>query len=169
MSDPSASCSTQCYAIPPPVHNKPFSASVVVDPDSSLPPEVCDEFREHSFELDDVLSPSISKYNGASGKIEAVVNMGPTLLPQRKRRLPQYNRSTMEALQAKCDQLEDAGVFAKPEQVNVHVEYVNTSFLVKKPNGGSRLVTSFSQVAQYSKPQRSLMPNVDNVLRGIGQ
>ena len=42
-------------------------------------------------------------------------------------------------------------------------------FLVKKPNGGSRLVTSFGQVAQYSKPQPSLMPNVDNVLCAIGQ
>ena len=133
---------------PPPVHNKPFSALVVVDPDSSLPPEVCDEFPELNFELDDVLNPSISKYNGASSKIEAVVNMRPTLLPQRKGRLPQYNCSTMESLQAKFDQLEDAGVFAKPEQVNVHVEYLNTSFLVKKPNGGSRLVTSFSQVAK---------------------
>ena len=119
ISDPSASFSTHCYASPPPVHNKPFSASVVVDPDSSHPPEVRDEFRGLNFEFDDVFNPSISKYNGASGKIEAVVNMGPTLPPQRKGRLPLYNRSSMEALQAKFDELEDAGVFAKPEQVNV--------------------------------------------------
>ena len=95
--------------------------------------------------------------------------MGPTLPPQRKGRLPQYNRSTMEALQATFDELEVSGVFAKPKQVNVHVEYLNTSFLVKKSNGGSRLVTSFGAVAQYSKPQPSLMPNVDSVLRAIGQ
>ena len=49
------------------------------------------------------------------------------------------------------------------------MEYLNTSFLVKKPNGGSRLVTSFGEVAQYSKPQPSLMPNVDGVLREIGK
>ena len=65
-----------------------------------------------------------------------------TVPPQHKGRLPQYN---------------------------VHVDYPNTSFVVKKPNGGSRLVTSFGQVAQYSKPQPSLMPNVDNVLHAIGQ
>ena len=53
---------------------------------------------------------------------------------------------------AKFDELEAAGVFAKPEQVNVHVEYLNSSFFLKKPNGGSRLVTSFGEVAQYSKP-----------------
>ena len=96
ISDPSACCSTHRYATPPPVHNKPFSVSAVVDPDFSLPPEVRDEFRELNFEFDDVFDPFISKYNGASGKIEAVVNMGPNLPPQRKGRLPQYNRNTME-------------------------------------------------------------------------
>ena len=93
----------------------------------------------------------------------------PTLPPQHKARLPQYNRNTLEELQNRFDELQAAGVFAKPEQVNVHVEYLNTSFLVKKPNGGSRLVTSFGEVVQCSKPQPSLMPNVDGVLREIGK
>ena len=47
--------------------------------------------------------------------------------------------------------------------------YLNIAFLVKKPNGGSRLMTSFGEVARYSKPQPSLMPNVDGVLREIGK
>lgn len=49
------------------------------------------------------------------------------------------------------------------------MEYLNTSFLVKKPNSGSRLVTSFGEVAQYSKPQPSLMPDVDGVLHEMGK
>ena len=163
------SINTNSPAISPPSHNKPFSSSVVIDPDSSLAAHMRSQFRDLNLEFDNVFNPSISKYNGASGKIEAFVNMGPTLPPQRKGRLPQYNRNTMEVLQAKFDELEAAGVFAKPEQVNVHVEYLNTSFLVNKPNGGSRLVTSFGTVAQYSKPQPSLMPNVDSVLRAMGQ
>jgi len=125
-------------------------------------------FRAVNLEFDNVFNPSISKYNGASGQIEAVVNIGPTLPPQCNGRLPQYNRATREELQAKFDELAAAGVFAKPEQVNVHVEYLNTSFLLKKPNG-SRLVTSFGEDAQYSKPQPSLMPNVDGVLRDMGK
>ena len=79
------------------------------------------------------------------------------------------HRNTLEALQDKFDELEAAGVFAKSDQVNVHVEYLNVSFLVKKPNGGSRLVTSFGEFAQYSKPQPTLMSNVDGVLRDIGK
>ena len=148
---------------------QPFSTNVILDPDGCLDEDICDKFSALNLEFDDVFNPSISKYNGASGPIEAVVNIGPTLPPQRKGRLPQYNRSTLEELQAKFDELKVAGVFARPEQVNVHVEYLNTSFLVKKPNGGSRLVTSFGEVAQYSKPQPSLMPNVDGVLREIGK
>ena len=61
-----------------------------------------------------MFNPSISKYNGASGKIEAVVNIGATLPPQCKGRLPQYNRNTLEELQDKFDELKVAGVFAKP-------------------------------------------------------
>ena len=160
---------TSRAASPSPAICKPFSPRVVVDPDGCLDQDTRDKFIALNLEFDDVFNPSISKYNGASGKIEAVVNIGPTLPPQRKGRLPQYNRNTLEELQDKFDELEAAGVFAKPEQVNVHVEYLNTSFLVKKPNGGSRLVTSFGEVAQYSKPQPSLMPNVDSVLREIGK
>ena len=160
---------TRTAASPSPATCKPFSPHVILDPDGCLDQDIRDQFIALNLEFDDVFNPSISKYNGASGKIEAVVNIGPTLPPQRKGRLPQYNRNTLEELQDKFDELEAAGVFAKPEQVNVHVEYLNTSFLVKKPNGGSRLVTSFGEVAQYSKPQPSLMPNVDSVLREIGK
>jgi len=142
---------------------------VILDPDGCLDEDTRNTFRAVNVEFDDVFNPSISKYNGASGQIEAVVNIGPTLPLQRKGRLPQYNRATLEELQAKFDELEAAGVFAKPEQDNIHVEYLNTSFLVKKPNGGSRLVTSFGEVALYSKPQPSLMPNVDGVLPDRGK
>ena len=64
-------------------------------------------------------------------------------------------------------ELEQEGVFARPNDLGVIVEYPNLSFLVKKPSGGSRLVTSFGEVANYCKPQPSLMPTVDGVLRDI--
>ena len=84
-------------------------------------------------------------------------------------RLPQYNRSILNELQDKFYELESAGVIAKPKQVNFTVEYFNPSSLVRKSHGGSKLVTSFGAVAQYSKPQPSLMPSVDSVLRQIAK
>ena len=41
--------------------------------------------------------------------------------------------------------------------------------MVKKANGGTRLVTAFGEVGRYSKPQPPLMPDVDSTLRLIGQ
>ena len=88
--------------------------------------------------------------------------MGSVLPPQRKGKLPQYARNRLEELQQQFDDLEALGVFARPEDLGVTAEYINPSFLVKKPNGGSRLVTAFTEVSKYAKTQPSLMPNVDS-------
>ena len=97
------------------------------------------------------------------------MNIGPTMPKQRKGRLPSYNREMLRALQTQFDDLETAGVFAKPEDIGIDVEYLNMCFLVKKPNGLFRLVTSFGEIAQVCKPQPSLMPSADQVLREVGQ
>lgn len=49
------------------------------------------------------------------------------------------------------------------------MEYVNPSFLIKKPNGSFRLVTAFADVGRYSKPQPSLIPDIDSTLRQIAR
>lgn len=67
------------------------------------------------------------------------------------------------------NELENIGVFKRPEDLGISVEYINPSFLVKKPSGGFRLVTAFADVGRYSKPQPSLMPDVDSTLRQIAQ
>ena len=46
-------------------------------------------------------------------------------------------------------------------------EYLNPSFLVRKPNGGHRLVTAFTDVGRYCKPSPSTMPDVHSTLRTI--
>ena len=45
------------------------------------------------------------------------------------------------------------------------MEYLNPSFLASKGSGGYRLVTAFSEVGQYAKPQPLLMPDVNTTLR----
>ena len=144
------------------------SDSVNLDPDSILTDQERSQFHTLMRSYDNVFDPSISGYNGALGKFEATVNMGPVELPQRKGRVPQYACDKLLELQGKFDELEELGVFCRPEDVGVTVEYLNPSFLVKKPNGGYRLVTAFSDVGRYSKPQPSLMPDVDSTLRTIG-
>ena len=83
--------------------------------------------------------------------------------------MPQYARNKLLELQRKFDELENQGVFARPESLGITAEYLNPSFLVKKTSGGFRLVTAFAEVGRYSKPQPSLMPDVDSTLRSIAR
>ncbi|VDI67074.1 Hypothetical predicted protein [Mytilus galloprovincialis] len=142
---------------------------VRVDPDGLLQPCIKEKFKSLLRQYDNVFSPTFKGYNGAVGALEAKVNMGPVQPPQRKGRIPQYSKTQLVTLQEKFNELEDIGVFKKPEDIGVTVEYLNPSFLIKKPNGGFRLVTAFADVGRYSKPQPSLMPDVDSTLRQIAQ
>ena len=158
---------------PTPTHSQPsqshHSASVKVNPDNLLTPACEREFKTSLREFDDVFNPVFTKYNQSLGPFKAVVNMGDVKPPQRKGRLPQYSRDRLVELQAEMDKLEALGVLEIPENINVTAEYLNPSFLVKKPDNSWRLVTAFNEVGKYCKPQPSLMPNVDSTLRNIGQ
>jgi hypothetical protein len=143
--------------------------TISINPDKLLSDDVTVSFAELHAEMSEVFSPNFAGYNGYSGPIEAVINMGPVQPPQRKGRVPQYSRDKLVELQEKFDNLERHGVFKKPEDVGITVEYLNPSFLVKKNNGGHRLVTAFADVGRYSKPQPSLMPDVDGTLRNIAR
>jgi len=150
-------------------HTSDFSRQVTLDPDGLMPSDMKAKFCEVLKEFEEVFDPHFTGYNGAAGRFQAKVNMGPVQPPQRKGRIPQYSRHQLQELQAKFDELEAIGVFQRPEDVDVSVEYLNPSFLVKKPSGGFRLVTAFADVGRYSKPQPSLLPDVDSTLRQIAQ
>ena len=138
----------------PPVHQTStnHSANVSLDPNNLLPRDIRAKFTSLLNEYDHIFDPNIKGYNGAEGPFEAKVNMGPVEPPQRKGRLPQYAHHQLLELQQKFDELEAL-----------------LSFLVKKPSGGYRLVTAFADVGRYSKPQPSLIPDVDSTLRLIAQ
>ena len=91
----------------------------------SVPPKSLREF-------DDVFDPHFKGYKGAVGPFEAVVNVDPVQPPQRKGRLLQYSKGQLQELQDKFDELETIGVFKKPEDLGITMEYLNESFLVKK-------------------------------------
>ena len=147
---------------------KPTFADIVVDPGNILPPEIVAKFHAANSRYREVFNTKGKLYNGKFGQLEAVVNMGPSLPPQRKGRVPQYARDKLVELQEHFDELEEDGVIVRPDDVGVVAEYLNPSFLVKKSSGSFRLVTSFGEVAKYAKPQPALMPDVNDTLRQIG-
>ena len=151
-----------------PQSNTP-SSTIEVDPSLILSEKQRNAFNQVHLDYDDVFSSNLGCYNGRSGPFTHVITMGPSLPPQRSGKIPIYNRSNLELLQAKFDMLLSQGVFAKPEDISVNVEYVSPSFLIKKKDGGHRLVTAFHELGEHARPQPSVMPNVDNTLRHIAQ
>ena len=77
--------------------------------------------------------------------------MSPVQAHQRKGRVPQYARDKLLELQQKVDDLENQGVFARPESLGLTADYLNPSFLVKMSSGGFRVVTAFADVDGYSR------------------
>lgn len=146
-----------------------MSEAVSLDPDNLMDADTKSAFSNLLVEYKSVFDSKFPGYNGACGPIKAIVNIGPVQPPQRKGRIPLYNNSNLDLLQSKFDELESLGVFQKPEDLGICVEYLNPSFLIRKPRGGFRLVTAFADVGRYAKPQPSLMPNVDATIRTIGQ
>ena len=103
------------------------STAVTFDPDYALSSDKRAAFRSILEEYDEVFDPNYTGYNGHVGPFKAVVNMGPVQPPQRKGRLPQYARNQLVELQNKFDELETMGVFVRPEDVPVNVEYLKAT------------------------------------------
>ena len=152
-----------------PVSGELYSSSIQLDPSNQLSAEQKMKFLAIHKKYDSTFSPSVGCYNGKSGKFKHKINMGLSLPPQRRGRVPQYRKSDLVTLQRKFDELLNEGVFARPEDENVSVEYIHPSFLVKKKSGGFRLVTNFGQMGEYCKPTPCKLSTVEDVLKTMGQ
>ena len=111
-----------------------------------------------------VFNPTIGRYNDNLGKVRARVNIGLVSPPNRKLHVPSFSPENCQILQLKFDELEQQGVFVRPEDAGVAVDHVSPSFLVKKPSSIYRLVTAFTTIGEYSKTLPTVMPTVDETL-----
>ena len=152
-----------------PVKSTPNLAykTINVDPNNQVSNDIKTQFQATHEEYGEVFDDSsLGLYNGHSGNLEVKVNMGPMQPPQRKGRMPLYNRKLQDEYQEICDSLEGT-VLVKPEEAGITVEYLNPSFLIRKPSGKKRLVTAFGEVGKYTKPQPALMPDINQILRQV--
>lgn len=140
---------------------------IQVDPNNQLSDHQISMFKELHESRSEVFLPTITQYNDHSGVVRARVNFGRNAPPSRKLKVPRYSNSNLQELQDKFDQLEKMGAVGRPEELGITVEHVSPSFLVSKPSGGTRLVTSFASLGQYAKILPSVMPTVDDILRTI--
>ena len=155
------SAPTAAHPQPP---TKGHSGSIIIDPDECLTSLERRSFSNLHSEFDDVFNPVIGSYNDASGRLRASINIGKVQPPTSKTHQPQYERKRLSELQDKMDDLELLGVLVKPEDVGIEVHTISPSFLVGKPDGSSRMVTSFLNLASYARPPPSRSASTDAIL-----
>ena len=126
-----------------------FMDSIKIDPDNILHESEKEILRQKTFEYSSVFTPHYGAYNNKAGFLQADVLLGKNTPPPKKGKIPSYNTKMAELLQLKFDELVEQGVLIRPEAVNVTVAHTSPSFLVKKPSGGHRLVTSFVELNKY--------------------
>ena len=73
----------------------PSIHDIQVDPNNLLSPDVVADFQKVNAKFREVFKTKGKLYNGSFGSLEAVVNMGPSLLPQGKARVSQYGRDKL--------------------------------------------------------------------------
>ena len=158
---------------PPSPTTEFHSDTISVDPDKILLESYQTKFRTLTQTYSDVFYTKIQGYNGSIWvHLRQQYNkhgyhptpLSPPLPPptQSKGRVPQCACNKLLELHRNFDELENQGVFARPKSLGITAEYLN-------PSGGFRLVTAFAEVGRYSKPQPSLMPDVDSTLRSIAR
>ena len=96
-----------------------YSDVVTIDPQNQLSPDWHEKFTSLHHQFDSLFHPSVGCYNDASGRVRACVNLGSVIPPTKKLHVPNYSQSNLQLLQARFDELEAQGVFARPEDVNV--------------------------------------------------
>ena len=98
------------------------STEVKLNPDNIMNKVEEESFRQLLDTYDQVFSPKIKVYNGRSGVCKVEVNMGPNPPTQRKGRIPFYGKNDLMELQSKFDDLIEAGVLSRPQDIGVTVE-----------------------------------------------
>ena len=145
-----------------------FLSSISVDPSGVMSKSEKGSFNRLHQKFSSVFSPGVGKYNGYSGHFKHIINMNHNLPPQRKGRIPMYNRNDLVSLQLKLDELLAEGVLGIPAECGISVEYSHPTFLVRK-KVGFRLVSSFGDFAEYARVPPTSTTDVESVLQQIGQ
>ena len=128
---------------------KDYLQQIKFGPDEILSKDDKSLFHDINKKYSSVISPNYRAYNNKSGEILGDVLMGANIPPPGRGKVPSYNSNQSDMLQQKFDELYEKGVLSHPEEKNVSVLHTSPSFLVKKPDGSHRLVTSFVELNKY--------------------
>ena len=124
---------TDSYTAPASKDPKDDLDKITINPSNLLPAKAKQQFADACKQFKQVFGPDLPKYNGAFGKVEAVIHIPGALPPsERLKEVPWYPKTLLVELQQKCDELTEKGAMARPQDIGVNIEAMSPSFLVKK-------------------------------------
>ena len=95
---------------------------IIVDPDNILQTDIKKRFTDVNSMFSRVFQPDLPRYNGAFGRVQAVINVPDSLKrTSRLKSVPWYPRKLLNEFQDKIDELTDKGSLARPQDIGVDV------------------------------------------------
>ena len=147
--------------------NKEFMKNIMVDPDNILSEINRNSFHAINKKFNSVFNPVIVTYNDKSGKIRSVLVCWELIYRHQER---EKFLVIVQKIQHCCDKNSMNSLrLSRPQDVNVNVIHTSPSFLVKKPDGSHRLVTSFVELDKYVRTFPTKMTTTNDVITGMGK
>lgn len=147
---------------------------VIVDPDNILSEVQRNAIKKILEEHTQVFSSKAGRYNGVLGNLSARITLNNNLVepPSRCPRKVVQSEKMDKIQQDIMDQMEADGILGRPEDYNITVTHMHSSFIVPKmddgvPTGEWCLVTDMQSLSPYLKPVRLQLPTVEEVFRKI--
>ena len=102
------------------------------------------------------------RYNGAWGPVDNSIKFTTPPVQTSKVTSPNYSQDMKENMVLKMNELIDAGVLIRPEELGLTVEFLSPSILVPKPDGTWRLVTDFTMLNRIIQRDASSSPTIND-------
>ena len=139
----------------------PDISEIQVDPQKQLSSETRKKFHIINKKYESIFTPTPGRYSGYYGDVDTSINFTEPPIQTRKVSQPNYNYDQKLKLAQKMDELIQAGILMKPEEVGVTAEFISPCLLVPKlEKGQDRLVSDFTSLNRFVKRCAATSPTI---------
>ena len=140
----------------------PNPAAILLDPDNQMSTADKENFRKISERFSERFTPTPGRYNGAYGPIDNSIRFTTVPIQTNKVAVPNYSPDMKAELIKIMNELIDAGVLIRPEELGITVEFLSPCLIVPKGDGRWRLVTDFTMLNRIISRHNSRNPTIQD-------
>ena len=140
----------------------PDPSAIILDPDNIMPQADKNNFSKINERFKERFTPTPGRYNGAWGPVDNAIRFTTKPCQTNKVGVPNYSPDMKAELIKIMNELIDAGVLIRPEELGITVEFLSPCLLVPKSNGKWRLVTDFTMLNRIISRHNSRNPTIQD-------